>query len=214
VGRSVHMAGLAASLKAISTLAVTRVYPDLPTAHQTLANLVPDVVVFDLVDPYPDLTLALLRERPGLLLLGMDPSSDEMLVLSGHPARALNMQDVVQTLGSLSPVNLPSEREPIRDRLSRFVLSKWILIPRQQKIAIVFAGIVVCAALALGLGMTSMNHADWLAGAAIERAMAQTSPRGWDNSHWLTVIMFGFGMILGSVLSYLWLSRFTRQRHK
>jgi hypothetical protein len=39
-----------------------------------------------------------LRGQPGLLLIGVDPSSDEMLVLSSHPAQALSVVDLVKAI--------------------------------------------------------------------------------------------------------------------
>ncbi len=98
VGRSMHMAGLAASLRLNPALQVVRVHTDSPTARQEIDELAPDVVIFDLVEPCADLTLALLHERPGLLLLGMDPSRNEMLILSGRPVRAESLQDMVQAI--------------------------------------------------------------------------------------------------------------------
>ncbi len=98
VGRSMHIAGLAASLRLNLALQVVRVHPDSPAARREIDELVPDVVIFDLVEPYADLTLALLHERPGLLLLGMDPSRNDMLVLSGQSVRAESLQDMVQAI--------------------------------------------------------------------------------------------------------------------
>ena len=97
-GSSLYMASLAAGLKANPALDVIRipvVPSDLPAR---LRDLAPAVVVIDLDQIAVDLPLALLRQHPGLLLLGMDPTSDELLVLSGHSALALSIADLVNLI--------------------------------------------------------------------------------------------------------------------
>ncbi len=94
-GNSLNMAGIIASLKADVTLEVLCVNLDYPNARQSLDENDPAAVVFDLSDPPLRLDVTLLRDRPGLLLIGVDPSRDEMLVLSSHPAQALSMADLV-----------------------------------------------------------------------------------------------------------------------
>ena len=97
-GNSLHMAGIAASLKEDTSLEVLRVNPDSLNARQSLDENDLAAIVFDLSDPplRPDVTL--LRDRPGLLLIGVDPSRDEMLVLSSQPAQALSMADLVSAI--------------------------------------------------------------------------------------------------------------------
>lgn len=94
-GSSLNMAGLAASLKAYSNLDVVCVNPHSPTARASLDEISPAAIAFDLNDTTSGLDIRLLRERPGLLLVGVDPSSDHMLVLSSHPARALSSVDLI-----------------------------------------------------------------------------------------------------------------------
>jgi hypothetical protein len=38
----------------------------------------PRALLFDLAEGQPDFTVVLLREQPSLLLIGVDPSSDEL----------------------------------------------------------------------------------------------------------------------------------------
>src|SRR5512144_18749 len=94
-GNSLNMAGIAASLKADTTLDVFCVNPDAPNARQSLDENDLAAIVFDLSDPLlrPDVTL--LRDRPGLLLIGVDPSRDELLVLSSQPEQARSVADLV-----------------------------------------------------------------------------------------------------------------------
>ena len=97
-GTSLHMAGIAASLKEEAGLAVACVEPDSAAARQHLPELSPAVIVFDLSDTKPGPDITLLRERPDLLLIGVDPSSDELLLLSSRPAQALTLSDLIELI--------------------------------------------------------------------------------------------------------------------
>ena len=97
-GNSLNMAGIVASLKADPTLEVLCVNLDSPDVRQSLDENNVAAIVFDLIDPSLRLDVSLLRDRPGLLLIGVDPSRNEMLVLSGHPAQALSMADLVSVI--------------------------------------------------------------------------------------------------------------------
>jgi hypothetical protein len=95
---SLHMAGIVASLKADTTLEVLGIDLDSPGAQQSLDRNDLTTIVFDLSDPPLRLDVILLRDRPGLLLIGVDPSRDEMLVLSSQPAQALSIADLVSVI--------------------------------------------------------------------------------------------------------------------
>ena len=95
LGNSLNMAGIVATLKADKTLEVLCVNLDASNDPQSLDENDLAAIVFDLSDPPLRLDVTLLRGRPSLLLIGLDLSSDEMLVLSSHPARALSMADLV-----------------------------------------------------------------------------------------------------------------------
>ena len=97
-GSSLNMAGVAVSLKADSNLDATWIDPHLPNYRQYLSEYNPAAIVYDLNDPPPDVDIKLLREQPGVLLIGVDPGSDEMLVLSSRSKQALSMSDLVSTI--------------------------------------------------------------------------------------------------------------------
>ena len=97
-GNSLNMAGIVASLKADTTLEVLCVNLDSPNARQSLDENDLAAIVFDLSDPPVRLDVTLLRDRPGLLLIGVDLSRDEMLVLYSHPAQALSVTDLVNVI--------------------------------------------------------------------------------------------------------------------
>jgi hypothetical protein len=106
-GNSLNIALIVASLKADSTLEVIGVDLDSPEARQSLDENDLAAIVFDLSDPPMRLDVTLLRDRPGLLLIGVDPSRDEMLVLSSHPAQALNMADLVSVIHGKKSLPVP-----------------------------------------------------------------------------------------------------------
>ncbi len=93
-GNSLNMAGIVASLKADATLEVLCINLDSPDARRSLDENDFAAIVFDLSDPPLRLGFTLLRDQAGLLLIGVDPSMDEMLVLSSHPAQAHSMADL------------------------------------------------------------------------------------------------------------------------
>ncbi len=58
----------------------------------------PRAVLFDLAAEEPGFAATLLREQPGLTLIGVDPSSDELLVLSVRRRRALSLADLADVI--------------------------------------------------------------------------------------------------------------------
>jgi hypothetical protein len=97
-GSSLHMASIAASLKGDADLEVIRIDSRSPTFQERLNELHPAVIAFDLSDPSSSVDASLLRERPGLLLVGVDPASDELLVLSSQRTRAYTTKDLLQLI--------------------------------------------------------------------------------------------------------------------
>jgi len=106
-GNSLNMAGIVASLKGDTTLQVLCANFDSPNARQSLDENDLAAIVFDLSDPPLRLDVTLLRDRPGLLLIGVDPSRDEMLVLSSHPVQALSMADLVRVVHQKESLPVP-----------------------------------------------------------------------------------------------------------
>lgn len=94
-GRSLNLAGIAASLKLDADLDVRWVDPHQRNARDVLAELVPETIIYDLTDPPTDLDLALLGDRPGTLLIGVDPSSNVVLVVTGQRSRVVTAGELV-----------------------------------------------------------------------------------------------------------------------
>jgi len=97
-GKSLNMAVIVASLKADTTLEVLCVDLDSPDARQSLDEIDLAAIVFDLCDPAHKLDVTVLRNRPGLLWIGVDPDNYEILVLSSHSMQAHSMADLVDVI--------------------------------------------------------------------------------------------------------------------
>ncbi len=102
-GNSVFLAGIRAQLEHISTL-------ELITMEAAPADMAvwvracrPQAVLFDLAMGYPDFVVELLHEQPSLLLIGVDPSSNELLVLSSQQERAMAMEDLLKVIQRKGP---------------------------------------------------------------------------------------------------------------
>jgi hypothetical protein len=92
----VFLAGIQAELERAPTLELLTIESGRQDARELICNRQPRAVLFDLAEGQPDFAVVLLREQPGLLLIGVDPSSDELLVLSNQPAQALNLSDLIK----------------------------------------------------------------------------------------------------------------------
>lgn len=56
----------------------------------------PQAILFDLTAPIqPDFVIPLLRQQPDLLLIGLDPSRDDLLVLSVQSSPAMQIDDLI-----------------------------------------------------------------------------------------------------------------------
>ena len=99
-GRSLNLAGIGACLKKKQELDVLEIDPQDPDARKRLEEVTADVILFDLLDPPNDLDMALLRSKPGLLLIGVDPSSDEVLILKGQCSRVMTAGELSQLISN------------------------------------------------------------------------------------------------------------------
>ena len=98
-GNSVFMAGVEAGLKSRDEIEVIHVDASLPSAAQELDALNPAVVIFDLSSP-PTLKFGLpfIREHLGLPLIGLDVTSNTVLVLSCQQYTALTVDDLAHVI--------------------------------------------------------------------------------------------------------------------
>ena len=98
-GNSVFMAGVEAGLKSRDEIEVIHIDASLPNAAQELDVLNPAVVIFDLSSPPPlRLGLPFIREHLGLPFIGLDVTSNTVLVLSCQQYTALTVDDLAQVI--------------------------------------------------------------------------------------------------------------------
>ena len=97
-GNSMFLAGIKAELEQRTSLELITVEARYHDAAVLIDSCDPCVVLFDLATQHPAFALALLRERPGLLLIGVDPSHDELLLFSSQPVEALSISDLVEVI--------------------------------------------------------------------------------------------------------------------
>ena len=96
-GRSLILEAVGTSLQPYLHLEIISLSPPLPTAHE-LGALTPHVIIFDVDAAHPELAISLLKECPSLLLIGIDPDSDQMFLWSGQTSRVLTTDDLVQMI--------------------------------------------------------------------------------------------------------------------
>jgi hypothetical protein len=101
-GRSVILGSLNVSLQSYPNLEVVSLAPPLPSA-QELCALAPDVILFDVETGRPEAAFSLLGTCPGLLLIGIDPSSNQALLWSGRHLRELSTHDLVRVMSGGDP---------------------------------------------------------------------------------------------------------------
>ena len=93
-GKSLVMTSLAASLARRPRLILHQLDASTPDLAHQIRSRMPDVLVFDLATAHPGYAIALLREHPRLLLIGVDMQHAQALVLSGQQYQALTIDDL------------------------------------------------------------------------------------------------------------------------
>jgi len=99
-GGCLNLAGLTACLKQDSGLEVLIVHPGDQNATQCLETFNPETIIFDMTDPSTNVDLVLLKSRPHTLLIGVDPSSDHVLVLTGKRSRVVTANELAQLVST------------------------------------------------------------------------------------------------------------------
>jgi hypothetical protein len=97
-GNSVFLAGIKADLERRVALELITIEAGRQEVTDMIRRRKPRAVLFDMALAQPEFAVSLWREHPGLLMIGVDPSSDELLVLSSHQARALSVADLVNVI--------------------------------------------------------------------------------------------------------------------
>lgn len=105
-GDSLLMDGVEASLNATQELGVMRIQStdhDVHNIRECLRSLQPDLVIFDWDTPQAQLIVSVLRDRPGITLLGLDVNSRKVIVVSSHQYTPLAASDLIQVIQTYHP---------------------------------------------------------------------------------------------------------------
>jgi hypothetical protein len=97
-GQSLLMAGLQASLQTMPGLELDRVAPQPEELRRRLCEHPPDVLIVELAIIEKDSILHLLPQFPRLIVVGLDPDSDGVLLLSLRQETPLAAADLVRIL--------------------------------------------------------------------------------------------------------------------
>jgi hypothetical protein len=195
VGDSLVLAGAQAGLEAVPSLEVIALQMPPAGAAAELRSLAPDVIIFDSNASPPDAALSLLRARPRLLLIGVDPATDQMLLWSGEQSRALGMQDLVRAItASEREGGRPAPRPALAPRLQRLAgLGPARALTRKQKLGFALGALALAACLGVVLWPAVGQGTAPLSGAAIGNIPAEVG------------LPFAAGLLLGGFALGLWL---------
>jgi len=108
------MDGVAVSLTGEQMPNLVRLEAECKEIREQLNSLEPDVIVFELETPKAQSIISLLKDRPGMLLIGLDTDCCQAIVLNSrqHLTQSMNdLQNVVQMVTNFKGVS--SEEEEI-----------------------------------------------------------------------------------------------------
>lgn len=97
-GNSVFLAGIKAELELDPEIDLIAIDAGATGLLERIRDLSPRAMLFDLAERQAEPAVALLRELPKLLLIGVDPARDELLVVSGTSQQALSTADLVNII--------------------------------------------------------------------------------------------------------------------
>jgi hypothetical protein len=96
-GNSIILGTLVVSLRQYSDLIMITLTPPFPET-QELQALAPDVIIFDLQAAQPEAAFTLLETCPDLMLIGIDPGSEQVFLWTGKHMKALSAQDLAKSI--------------------------------------------------------------------------------------------------------------------
>ncbi len=99
-GHSLYIAGLQSSLEAMPGIELQRVEARTDRLQERLSNWKPEVLILELDALQHYLPLAMLKEYPHLILVGLDAESDRLLVLTGQSARPLTIDELLNVVSA------------------------------------------------------------------------------------------------------------------
>jgi DNA-binding NarL/FixJ family response regulator len=97
-GHSLLMAGLAAQLEACGGIRLASASANCASLLELVDAHDPDVLLYDLSTTSPDFAVPLLRSHPKLVVIGMHPSVEALLVLIGRSMAASCVAELVDVI--------------------------------------------------------------------------------------------------------------------
>jgi DNA-binding NarL/FixJ family response regulator len=100
-GDTLLMDGVAACLANKHELDVVRVNAALANIGQHLQSIAPDLVIFDVDTPVPELSkliIPLLKKQPDIPFIGLDSENSEVISLCSQPHAILSTRDLVNVI--------------------------------------------------------------------------------------------------------------------
>ncbi len=121
-GNCLVVRAIGASLREHGDLQVVQIDPAIEDVSRWPGAAEPVIVIFERTDARNDLVLSLLTEHPQVLLISVDATSGQMLVLSGHQTRAVTTDDLVQVIQTWPGPSGPPSSQARLERLSEFFI--------------------------------------------------------------------------------------------
>jgi len=98
LGESLYSESIAQALANRLKMNVVRVDPGLLEMKDCLKCLQPNLIVFNLGDPYSDRLVDLLNERKKIKLAGLDVANYHLILLTGHDYVIPTIKELVSTI--------------------------------------------------------------------------------------------------------------------
>ena len=102
IGHTVLMDGIEASLRELTLTDLTRWDTIDGDLAKQLKTHHPDLIIFQLDTPGSNILLDLLKEKPGIHLLGIDPECNQVLVINSIQKQTQTMSDLYQIVSDVS----------------------------------------------------------------------------------------------------------------
>ncbi|WP_021168037.1 hypothetical protein SOV_50330 [Sporomusa ovata DSM 2662] len=97
-GNSLFLNGMAASLQEQRLFRVSRLEKSLADAVLDIKMLSPHAVLFEYTDAERPIIAALLRECPGIRLIGLEAERNSLIVFSGSEHAVTNVEELIQVI--------------------------------------------------------------------------------------------------------------------
>ncbi len=100
-GKSLVMSSIGTVLQERPEFEIQEIESSASGISETPDIFSPDVILFDLAAGPRDLAVSLLRKHPTTMLIGVDLTNNEMLVMSGKQSCLVTVDDLIQVLNML-----------------------------------------------------------------------------------------------------------------